>query len=94
MEWSLSGSALKTLARSVTCLARIGNELVIQASPSQVVSWEPNREIYFTSTSSSYSYFLMLLFNRTIGCFSTRKQLNLSDSVDRICLLAFLFDLW
>ncbi|KAF5454079.1 hypothetical protein F2P56_023771 [Juglans regia] len=36
MEFSLSGNALKTFARSITCLARVGNELVIQASPSQL----------------------------------------------------------
>ncbi|KAI3754939.1 hypothetical protein L1987_54731 [Smallanthus sonchifolius] len=36
MDWSLSGNALKTFARSVTCLARIGNELTLQASPSQL----------------------------------------------------------
>lgn len=36
MEFSLSGNALKTFARSITCLARIGNELAIQASPSQL----------------------------------------------------------
>lgn len=36
MEWSLSGNALKTFARSITCLARIGNELTLQASPSQL----------------------------------------------------------
>ncbi|KAK4427647.1 hypothetical protein Salat_1533700 [Sesamum alatum] len=34
MEFSLSGNALKTFARSITCLARIGNELVFQATPS------------------------------------------------------------
>ncbi|XP_027107742.1 uncharacterized protein [Coffea arabica] len=34
MELSLSGNALKTFARSITCLARVGNELAIQASPS------------------------------------------------------------
>ncbi|KAJ7973338.1 cell cycle checkpoint control protein RAD9A [Quillaja saponaria] len=37
MEFSLSGNALKTFARCVTCLARIGNELAIQASSSQLV---------------------------------------------------------
>ncbi|KAK6139441.1 hypothetical protein DH2020_026815 [Rehmannia glutinosa] len=36
MEFSLSGNALKTFARSITCLSRIGNELVFQSSPSQV----------------------------------------------------------
>ncbi|KAL8109349.1 uncharacterized protein LOC141671985 isoform X2 [Apium graveolens] len=34
MEFNVSGHALKTFARSITCLARIGNELAIQASPS------------------------------------------------------------
>ncbi|XP_021282480.1 cell cycle checkpoint control protein RAD9A isoform X2 [Herrania umbratica] len=36
MELSLSGNALRTFGRSITCLARVGNELVIQASPSQL----------------------------------------------------------
>ncbi|XP_033517017.1 uncharacterized protein [Nicotiana tomentosiformis] len=36
MEFTLSGNALKTFGRSITCLARIGNELVIQTSPPQV----------------------------------------------------------
>ncbi|XAR52630.1 Exodeoxyribonuclease III [Bertholletia excelsa] len=36
MEFSLSGNALKTFSRSITCLARIGNELAIQASSSQL----------------------------------------------------------
>ncbi|XP_062084813.1 uncharacterized protein LOC133790969 [Humulus lupulus] len=36
MELSLTGNALKTFARSVTCLARVGNDLAIQASPSQL----------------------------------------------------------
>ncbi|BBH06536.1 cell cycle checkpoint control protein family [Prunus dulcis] len=37
MEFSVSGNALKTFARSITCLARVGNELAIQASSSQAV---------------------------------------------------------
>ncbi|XP_047937593.1 cell cycle checkpoint control protein RAD9A [Salvia hispanica] len=36
MEFSVSGTALKTFARSITCLARIGNELVLQSSSSQL----------------------------------------------------------
>ncbi|VVA96574.1 unnamed protein product [Arabis nemorensis] len=36
MEFSVSGNALKTFARSVMCLARVGNELVVQASPTQL----------------------------------------------------------
>ncbi|VFQ84997.1 unnamed protein product [Cuscuta campestris] len=34
MEFKLNGNELKTFGRSMTCLARIGNELVIQASDS------------------------------------------------------------
>ncbi|XP_033517018.1 uncharacterized protein [Nicotiana tomentosiformis] len=37
MEFTLSGNALKTFGRSITCLARIGNELVIQTSPPQAI---------------------------------------------------------
>ena len=36
MELSLSGNAIKTFARCITCLARVENELAIQASPTQV----------------------------------------------------------
>ncbi|KAI3948129.1 hypothetical protein MKX01_014728 [Papaver californicum] len=36
MELSLTGNGLKTFTRSITCLARVGNELSIQASPSQL----------------------------------------------------------
>ncbi|KAJ4842291.1 hypothetical protein Tsubulata_028856 [Turnera subulata] len=36
MELSLSGNALKTFARSIACLSRVGNELAVQASPSQL----------------------------------------------------------
>ncbi|TKY61518.1 Cell cycle checkpoint control protein RAD9A [Spatholobus suberectus] len=37
MELTLSDNALKTFARCITCLARIGNELAIQASSSQLI---------------------------------------------------------
>ncbi|RRT54938.1 hypothetical protein B296_00029150 [Ensete ventricosum] len=47
MELSLSGNALKTFTRSVTCLARVGTELVLVASPSKVSHPLP------TSTSTS-----------------------------------------
>ncbi|KAK8960024.1 hypothetical protein KSP40_PGU022062 [Platanthera guangdongensis] len=36
MELSLSGNSLKTLHRCITCLARVGSELVLHASSSQV----------------------------------------------------------
>ncbi|KAJ1380895.1 Rad9/Ddc1 [Sesbania bispinosa] len=37
MEFTLSDNSLKTFARCITCLARIGNELAIQASSSQLL---------------------------------------------------------
>ncbi|THU47391.1 hypothetical protein C4D60_Mb09t14990 [Musa balbisiana] len=70
MELSLSGNALKTFTRSVTCLARVGTELVLVASPSklelhtlnssrsayQTVSFHPGSfDIYILSSSSSSS---------------------------------------
>ncbi|KAL9450432.1 hypothetical protein AB3S75_012219 [Citrus x aurantiifolia] len=36
MEFAVSGNALKTFARCLACLSRIGNELVIQASSHQL----------------------------------------------------------
>jgi hypothetical protein len=36
MELSMSGGALRTFSRCVTCLARIGSELVFQAYPDKV----------------------------------------------------------
>ncbi|TYK13792.1 cell cycle checkpoint control protein RAD9A isoform X1 [Cucumis melo var. makuwa] len=63
MEFSLSGNALKTFARSVTCLARIGNELVIQASPSQVTyacrTWSL---LAFYTLNASRSAYLAITF--------------------------------
>ncbi|XP_055808684.1 uncharacterized protein LOC129877221 isoform X3 [Solanum dulcamara] len=37
MELTLSGNAVKTFSRSITCLARIGNEVAIQASATQAI---------------------------------------------------------
>ncbi|CAL0302296.1 unnamed protein product [Lupinus luteus] len=37
MEFTLSDNALKTFTRCITCLSRIGNELAIQASSSQLL---------------------------------------------------------
>ncbi|KAK4796813.1 hypothetical protein SAY86_029139 [Trapa natans] len=36
MEFTVSGNSLKTFARAIICLARIGNDLVVQASPSKL----------------------------------------------------------
>ncbi|XP_078160677.1 uncharacterized protein LOC144556059 isoform X2 [Carex rostrata] len=70
MELSMSGSALKTFNRCITCLARIGSELVLQASPSklelhtlnasrsayQSISFTPSFfDIYTVSSSSGAS---------------------------------------
>ncbi|WCJ43110.1 cell cycle checkpoint control protein family [Euphorbia peplus] len=53
MEFRLSGNALKTFARSITCLARVGNELAIQASPSQLI---------FHTLNSSRSAYQSIMF--------------------------------
>lgn len=52
MEFSLSGNALKTFARSITCLARIGNELAIQSSASLLTLYTLNssRSAYLSIT--------------------------------------------
>ncbi|XP_048139699.1 uncharacterized protein LOC115752807 isoform X3 [Rhodamnia argentea] len=53
MEFTLSGNALKTFARSITCLARVGNDLAIQASPSQ---------LSFHALNSSRSAYQLITF--------------------------------
>ncbi|XP_061357479.1 uncharacterized protein LOC133301795 [Gastrolobium bilobum] len=53
MELTLSDNSLKTFARCITCLARIGNELAIQASPSQLL---------FHTINSSRSAYQSLTF--------------------------------
>ncbi|QCD77767.1 cell cycle checkpoint control protein RAD9A [Vigna unguiculata] len=54
MEFKLSDNALKTFARCITCLARIGNELAIQASSSQLL---------FHTINSSRSAYECIAFN-------------------------------
>ncbi|XP_016545532.2 cell cycle checkpoint control protein RAD9A isoform X1 [Capsicum annuum] len=53
MEFTLSGNALKTFTRSITCLARIGNELAIQASSTKLT---------FHTLNSSRSAYLSITF--------------------------------
>ncbi|KAF3792871.1 Cell cycle checkpoint control protein [Nymphaea thermarum] len=48
-----SSNAIKTMARCITCLARIGNEIVILANPSQLV---------FHTLNSSRSSYLSVAF--------------------------------
>lgn len=67
MEFSLSGSALKTFARSVTSLARIGNELVFQSSPSQVpaFSLHPSFQAIFYFCCSGNHFYVCWRMNLT-----------------------------
>lgn len=53
MEYALSGNGIKTFNRAVTCLARIGNELIIECLPAQIV---------FRTLNSSRSAFLAITF--------------------------------
>ncbi|CAL9167233.1 unnamed protein product [Musa hybrid cultivar] len=86
MELSLSGNALKTFTRSVTCLARVGTELVLVASPSklelhtlnssrsayQTVSFHPGSfDIYILSSSSSSSIRCSVLLKSLCSVFRT-----------------------
>ncbi|CAN1858531.1 Cell cycle checkpoint control protein RAD9A, partial [Linum perenne] len=52
MEFSLSGNALKAFSRCITCLGRIGNELAVQASSSQLAfhTLNSSRSAYQTIT--------------------------------------------
>jgi hypothetical protein len=61
MELSLSGNALKTFARSITCLSRIGNELAIQASPSQVLA-----PIHFPSLQTRSETEIVVLYHQLV----------------------------
>ncbi|KAI6692427.1 hypothetical protein NL676_020137 [Syzygium grande] len=57
MEFTLSGNALKTVARSITCLFRVGSDLAIQASPSQ---------LSFHALNSSRSAYQLIAFKLDI----------------------------
>ncbi|GER32933.1 cell cycle checkpoint control family protein [Striga asiatica] len=61
MEFSLSGNALKTFARSITCLARIGNDLVFQCSPSQVPA------VFFFLLLSQFSNWFWASLNQRLS---------------------------
>ncbi|KAJ8443528.1 hypothetical protein Cgig2_017011 [Carnegiea gigantea] len=74
MEVSVSGNALKTFARSINCLAKIGNELAIQASSSQLafytlnssrsayqsISFKPDFFDVYTVTGSQVQFSILL----------------------------------
>ncbi|XP_048139695.1 uncharacterized protein LOC115752807 isoform X2 [Rhodamnia argentea] len=64
MEFTLSGNALKTFARSITCLARVGNDLAIQASPSQIkiLMFIFDFQLSFHALNSSRSAYQLITF--------------------------------
>ncbi|KAJ9180259.1 hypothetical protein P3X46_008527 [Hevea brasiliensis] len=70
MEFSLSGNALKTFARSITCLARVGNELAIQASPSQLILHTINssRSAYQSITFKSGFFDMYTISGTQVQC--------------------------
>lgn len=70
MEFSLSGNALKTFARSVTCLARVGNELVIQASASQLAfhTLNSSRSAYQSITFKPHFFDVYRITRTQVQC--------------------------
>ncbi|XP_048235865.1 cell cycle checkpoint control protein RAD9A isoform X1 [Ricinus communis] len=70
MEFSLSGNALKTFSRSITCLARVGNELAIQASPSQLVfhTLNSSRSAYQSITLKSGFFDVYTVSGTQVQC--------------------------
>ncbi|GLT90230.1 hypothetical protein SLE2022_081730 [Rubroshorea leprosula] len=70
MEFSLSGNALKTFARSVTCLARVGSELVIQASPSQLAfhTLNSSRSAYQSLTFKTHFFDVYRISGTQVQC--------------------------
>lgn len=77
MELTLSDNALKTFARCITCLARIGNELSIQASPSQVTSTIDFRVLEANSQ-------LLLIFHSFFCTLSILHDLHINPSLSNL----------
>ncbi|XP_065854439.1 uncharacterized protein [Euphorbia lathyris] len=70
MEFRLSGNALKTFARSITCLARVGNELAIQASASQLIfhTLNSSRSAYQSITFKSAFFDVYTISGTQVQC--------------------------
>lgn len=70
MELTLSDNALKTFARCITCLSRIGNELAIQASSSQLLLHTINssRSAYQCIAFKSAFFDVYTVSNNTVQC--------------------------
>ncbi|MCD7461863.1 radiation sensitive protein rad9 [Datura stramonium] len=70
MEFTLGGNALKTFARSITCLARIGNELAIQASSTQLTfhTLNSSRSAYQSITFKPDFFDVFTVFGPQMQC--------------------------
>ncbi|KAI3951449.1 hypothetical protein MKW92_006495 [Papaver armeniacum] len=94
MELSLSGNSLKTLARSITCLARVGNELSIQASPSQLAfhTLNTSRSAYQSITLKPRFFDVYTISEPQVQCSVLLKAVcavlrTPVASIDRLCVL-------
>ncbi|KAK9673123.1 hypothetical protein RND81_12G147800 [Saponaria officinalis] len=93
MEVSVSGNALKTFARAINCLAKLGNELAIQASSSllafctlnssrsayQSISFKPDFFDVYNVSSTQLQFSILL---KAI-CAVLRTPLS---SIDHLCM--------
>ncbi|KAL9235027.1 hypothetical protein vseg_009828 [Gypsophila vaccaria] len=79
MEVSVSGNALKTFARAINCLAKLGNELAVQASSSQLA---------FYTLNSSRSAYQSISFKPDffdVYNISTNTQVQFSILLKAVC---------
>ncbi|KAL5701220.1 exodeoxyribonuclease III [Ranunculus cassubicifolius] len=70
MDITISGNALKTFTRSITCLARVGNELAIQASPSKLAfhTLNSSRSAYQSVTFKPDFFDLYVISTGLVQC--------------------------
>ncbi|MCL7043731.1 hypothetical protein MKW94_020775 [Papaver nudicaule] len=94
MELSLSGNSLKTFTRSITCLARVGNELSIQASPSQLAfhTLNTSRSAYQSITFKPDFFDVYTISEPQVQCSVLLKAVcsvlrTPIASIDRLCVL-------
>ncbi|XXG80624.1 hypothetical protein AAC387_Pa09g1446 [Persea americana] len=94
MELSLSGNALKTFNRSITCLARVGSELIVQASPSQLAlhTLNSSRSAYQSITLKPDFFDVYTLSASQVHCSVLLKAIcsifrTPITSIDRLCVL-------
>ncbi|XP_010259632.1 PREDICTED: cell cycle checkpoint control protein RAD9A isoform X2 [Nelumbo nucifera] len=93
MELSLSGNVLKSFTRSVTCLARVGHELALQASPSQLSFHTINssRSAYQSITLKPDFFDVYKISAAQVQCSMLLKAVcsilrTPITSVDRLCI--------